>query len=76
MIEQVLEQLISKIADYLTNEENRASLETKLLLPLTKYISVRFAWIVHSVQVIAVLALVQTIILVILLIRSFRSSSL
>lgn len=74
MLEQVFDQLLAKVADYLTNEENIQSLESKLLVPLTQYVSMRFAWIVRSVQVLATLVLVQTLILVILLIRSFRSS--
>jgi hypothetical protein len=76
MLDQVVEQVIVKATEYCTDEKNRQALENKFILPITRYIAVRFSWIVWSFQLIVVLALIQTILLVWLLIRSFQRSAL
>lgn len=76
MLDQVVEQVIVKATEYCTDEKNRQALENKFILPITRYIAVRFSWIVWSFQLIVVLALIQTILLVWLLVRSFQRSSL
>jgi hypothetical protein len=72
MLDQVVEQILVKATDYCTDEKNRIALENKFVLPITRYIAVRFSWIVWSFQLTVVLAMIQTCLLVWLLVRSFR----
>ncbi len=75
MLDQVVEQIIVKASEYCTDEKNRQGLENRFILPITKYIADRFSWIVWSFQLIVVLALIQTVLVVWLLVRSFRRTS-
>jgi hypothetical protein len=72
MLDQVVEQILVKASEYCTDEKNRGALENRFILPITKYVADRFSWIVWSFQLIVVLALIQTILVAWLLVRSFR----
>ena len=66
---QIIDQVLEKATEYCANEENRQ----KLLKPLEEYISVRFSWIIRCFEVIAFLALLQTVLL--LYVIFFRTSA-
>ena len=72
MLDQVLEQLVSKAADFCANEENRALLESKFIGPVMEYLALKFSWIAVMIRAVAVLVVVQTVLLVWLLLRSYK----
>lgn len=60
MMDQLLDSIVTKAVDYCSIEENRK----KIIKPLEESIGIRFMWIVRCFEVIASLAMVQTILLV------------
>lgn len=75
MMDEILNQIISKGFEYCSNEENVQRLEEKFLAPIIQHISRRFAWLTYSFQTMTILIVVQTILIVYLLIqvRALRS---
>lgn len=68
----VVQQLIEKFVDYCSQDETRSALERKLLKPVTEYLAEKFHWTLKAFQALTVLVLVQTVLLVWLLFRSYR----
>lgn len=68
----VVQQLIEKFVEYCSKDETRLALESKLLRPLTQYLTERFHWTLKAFQALTVLVAIQTFLLVWLLLRSYR----
>ena len=66
MLDQVFKQVIEKFVEYCEVEENRKVLET-FVGPMETFVAARFAWVTRCFEVIACLAVVQTILLLIIL---------
>lgn len=71
----VLEQIVDKFVEYCSKDETRTVLESKLLQPVIAYLTERFHWTLKAFQALTVLVAIQTLLLIWLLFRSFRSSS-
>lgn len=69
----VIQQLVEKFVEYCSQDETREALERKLLQPLTQYLSERFAWTLKAFQALTVLVAIQTLLLIWLLFRSFKT---
>lgn len=74
MINEILDQIVTKSFDYCSNEENVQRLEEKFLNPIIQHISRRFIWLNYSFQTIAILVILQTILIVYLvfMVRSIK----
>jgi len=68
----MLEQLIEKFIEYLSQDDTRAAFEQKFLKPLTEYLGERFAWTLRAFQALAVLVAIQTMLLLFLIFRTYR----
>lgn len=67
----VMKQLVEKFVEYCSQEDTRLALEKKLLQPMTAYLCERFHWTLTAVHSLTVLVLIQIVLLVWLLIRSY-----
>lgn len=76
MINEILDQLVTKGFEYCSKEENAQHLEEKFLNPIIQHISRRFVWLTYSFQTIAILVVIQSILLVylIIIVRNLHSS--
>lgn len=68
----VVQQLIEKFVEYCSQDETRLALESKLVRPLTQYLTERFHWTLKAFQALTVLVAIQTFLLIWLLLRSYR----
>lgn len=68
----MLAQVLDQVVHYVSKEETREQLESKVLSPVMQYLAVKFSWGVRLFQVIAVLVFIQTLILLWLLFREMR----
>ncbi len=71
----VVQQFVEKFVEYCSKDETRTALERKLLQPLLEYLTERFAWTLRAFQALTVLVAIQTLLLIWLLLRSYRVSS-
>lgn len=71
----LVDQAVSKVAEYCAQDETRAKLEARIVGPALRYLTDRFAWGVRLVQAVVVLVFVQTLILVWLLVRDVRRAA-
>ena len=71
----VVQQLIEKFVDYCSQDETRQALESKLIKPVTDYLAERFHWTLKAFQALTLLVALQTILLIWLLVRSYRVPS-
>jgi len=69
MIETLIDQSIERFIDYCGKEENLEVLHQRIVMPFLKHITVRFSWIILSVQFMTALVLLQTVLLLIIFIR-------
>lgn len=68
----MLDSLVSNVVDYCSREDTRTQLESRVLAPMMRYLTDKFAWCVRLFQAVAVLVLVQTLLLLWLLARELR----
>lgn len=59
MVDDLLEQLFSKVSEYCSREE----VQQKMTQTLETFISLRFTWLLRCFEIIASLAIVQTLLL-------------
>lgn len=59
MIDEVFEQVVRRMMEYCSKEEN----QEMIIGPLERFISIRFQWIIRCFEMIACLAIVQTLML-------------
>lgn len=71
----VVQQIIEKFVDYCSRDEVREEVERKLLKPLLEYLGERFHWTLKAFQALTVLVALQTLLLLWLLLRSYRAPS-
>jgi hypothetical protein len=71
----VMQQLVEKFIEYCSQDETREVLERKVLGPMTSYLSERFHWTLKAFQALTVLVAIQTLLLLWLLFRSFKSGA-
>lgn len=69
MIETLIDQSIERLADYCSKEENLEALNDKVVIPFLRHITLRFSWITMSVQFVIGLLFLQTVLLLIILLR-------
>ena len=67
----VVDHLIEKFVDYCSEEETRKALESKFVQPVIAYLAERFAWTLKAFHALTVLVIIQTVLLLWLLIRSY-----
>lgn len=75
MMDEILDQVVTKSFDYCAKEENIQHFEEKFLNPIIQHISRRFIWLSYSFQTIAILVVLQTLLIVYLvfMLRSIKS---
>jgi hypothetical protein len=69
MLESILEQLVGKCIEYCEKKENMERLETRLLVPIIRHISTKFAWLRYSFQTVVILVLLQTCLVIYMLFK-------
>lgn len=69
MIETLIDQSIEKLAEYCSKEDNLEVLHERIVLPFLRHITVRFSWIAMSVQFVVGIMLLQTVLIILILLR-------
>lgn len=69
MIQDVLDQVFDKASEWCSKPENTSRITEKLLTPILQSLRERFQWLFSIIQVLAVLIIVQTVLLVLVLMR-------
>ena len=70
----MLAEVLEKFVDYVSRDETRAVLDSRIVQPALRYVSERLKWCVWVFQAVAVLVLLQTCLLLWLLFRESRRS--
>ena len=68
----MLDDLLDAVARYCSDEERSLKLREALMEPVLAHLSARFTWLFRAVQALAVLIVLQFIVVMWLLFRSFR----
>ena len=68
----MLRQFVDQFVDYVSRDDTRAVLETKILTPVMRWCGERVRWCVWTLQIVVLLVVVQTVILLWLLLRELR----
>ena len=69
MLETLIDQSIERLGEYCAKEENLEALHDRIVIPFLRHITLRFSWIAMSVQFVVGMMFVQTVLLIILLLR-------
>lgn len=69
MIDELLDQCITKLIDYVEKEDNAKRLESKILAPLMRHMTQKFAWLSYSFQTVAALVVLQTLLILYLVFK-------
>lgn len=69
MIQEVLDQVFDKASEWCAKPENTTRVTDKLLTPILQSLTERFQWLFSVIQVLATLIVVQTVLLVLVLVR-------
>lgn len=69
----VVDHLFEKFVEYCSEEKTRKSLEDKFLLPILQHLGERFRWTLKAFQALTVLVVMQTLLILWLLLRSYKT---
>lgn len=67
-------EIVESLVKYIEQEDTQAMLEQKLVNPVLAWLSKRYRWCVSALQAVLVLALIQTILLIVILCVVLRSN--
>jgi hypothetical protein len=68
----IIRQVLDHFVEYVSKDENRTTLEARILNPMVVYIRGRFAWLLTLFQGMIVLVALQTLLLVWLCWSTYR----
>ena len=68
----MIDDLIDAVTEYVSKEDTKRTLETRVLRPCLDYVNDKVAWGVRLFQLVAVLVVVQSAMLVFLMVREVR----
>lgn len=68
----MLDDFLDAVAKYCADEQRSKKIQQALMEPILAHLAARFTWIFRAVQALAVLIILQFVVLMWLLFRSFR----
>jgi len=71
----VVDHIIEKFVEYCSQDETRQALDSKFVRPVIAHLSERFSWTLRAFHALTVLVGIQTLLILWLLLRSFRASA-
>lgn len=67
LIDQAIEKALDRAGVLCADDERMDSVYDKILTPITRYIGMRASWLVYTVECLASLIVLQTVLLVVII---------